>query len=64
MGTRTGTRGDSPTSYTSQGLAAEIARVQMRLNILKPTKASLRKSLEGRLHNLERERTRRDEESA
>jgi hypothetical protein len=63
MATRTGTRGDAPTSYTSEGLTVEIARVRMRLNIMKPPKASLRKSLEARLHNLEREQRRRDEES-
>jgi hypothetical protein len=63
MGTRTGTRGDLPTSYTSEGLEVEIARVRMRLNVMKPSKAALRKSLEARLHNLERERRRRGEES-
>ena len=59
MGTRTGSRGNDPAFYSDDGLAAETARVRMSLRILAPSKASLRKSLESRLHNLETEERRR-----
>jgi len=59
MGTRTDNRGDAPSSYGDEELAAEIARVRMRLQVLRPSNAGIRKSLESRLHNLECEKLRR-----
>jgi hypothetical protein len=59
MGTRTGARGDEPGAYDDRGLKQEIARVRMRLDELRPSNSGLRKSLESRLHNLEREQARR-----
>jgi hypothetical protein len=59
MGTRTGNRGDGPSSYDDEGLRAELARVRMQLKLLPPRNAGIRKSLQSRLHNLERVQFRR-----
>jgi len=59
MGTRTERRGDEPSLYDDEELVAEIARVRMRLKVLRPSNAGIRKSLESRLHNLEREKLKR-----
>ena len=59
MGTRTGQRGEAASSYSEAGLRDEIGRVELRLVVLTPSKASIRKRLESRLHNLERELERR-----
>jgi len=45
--------------YDDEELVAEIARVRMRLKVLRPSNAGIRKSLESRLHNLEREKLKR-----
>ncbi len=59
MGTRTRTRGDEPAPYTDDGLRTEIARVEMRLAVLRPSNAAQRRSLESRLRNLRREQISR-----
>jgi len=60
MGTRTGKRGNPPASYSSGDLDEEIARVRTHLEALRPSNAMLRKRLESRLHNLEREKAKRE----
>ena len=59
VATRTSKRGDAPSSHTDAELSAEIWRVETRLTVMTPSKASLRKRLESRLHNLRREQQRR-----
>ncbi len=59
MGTRTGKRGDPPTSYTDAELAREIWRVRQMIALPLKRSAYLRKQLESRLHNLVREESRR-----
>jgi|EndMetStandDraft_2_1072991.scaffolds.fasta_scaffold4278938_1 hypothetical protein len=59
VATRSGKRGDALATYTDAELRAEIWRVEMRLTATTPSKASLRKGLESRLHNLRREEQQR-----
>jgi hypothetical protein len=59
MGTRTKGGGDAPWSYSDDGLEPEVARLKVRMKVITPSNADLRKQMIVRIHSLEREQLKR-----